>query len=393
MGRGKIGWMAIIALVFMACQQDKWEMDESLSVQKEEMIPVTFNISLASGMKLDSEIVPMNITRAEGDTVLSHLSNAYKAIVVKKIDTRWIIDRIVSSTLMEGSPWSEILLKRTDILEPLQLELRPGKYRLVIFLNASSGKWNQTLKPGMVVEDEKGTVERPQVMEYFIGGVEYPNRDLRTLSREIFTGYVDFSVQKTDHFNADPYENLHSVQVTRKVGCFRIILKENPGERKYGDTEQSFRATFVAADGMYFPDGLDIWGNAWYDKTNLCRSIDVCMISRYPAGRTDYLVSSWVGVTVFSPYYFADDRTEGLPYTVRNIRITGQSGVPYQVFRFKDDYVASRILRASYIDGIVLQPTDETYADEETQTGVCLVEVNEDPAKLFGPFMEWNNKY
>lgn len=393
MGRGKIGWIAIIALVFMACQQDKWEMDESLLAQEEEVIPVTFNISLASGMELDSEIVPMNITRAEGDTVLSHLSNTYKAIVVKKIDTRWIIDRIVSSTLMEGAFGSEILLKRRDVLKPLQLELRPGKYRLVIFLNAGSGKWNETLKPGTIVEDESGTVERPQVMEYWIAGKDYPNRYLKTLSREIFTGYVDFSVRKTDHLNANAYENLHSVQVTRKVGCFRIVLKENPGLRKYGNTEQSFRATFVAADGKYFPDGLDIWGNAWYDKTNLCRSVDVCMLSRYPAGRTDYLVSSWIGVTVFSPYYFVDDQTEGLPYTVRNIKITGQSGAPYQVFRFKDDYVASRVLRASYIDGIVLQPTDETYADEETQTGVYLVEVNEDPAKLFGPFMEWNNKY
>ena len=393
MRRDKIWWFGILVLLFLACQQEHyWESDEILA-EGEENIGVSFTISLASGMKLDSEIVPMNITRAGGDTVLTRICNEYKAIVVKKVDTRWIIDRIVSPNLGKGSAWLEFGLKRTDVLSSLQLELRPGTYRLVLFLNPTSAKWNEDLKPGMVVENEDGTVVPPKVLEYLIGDSGYPNVGLRMLIRELFTGSVDFVVRKTDQLNQDPHENLHSVQVSRKVACFRVVLKENPEAPHFGNTEQSFKAVFTAADGKYFPDGLDIWGNAWYDKVNPCHSMGVCMVSRYPQGRTDYLVSSWTGVTVFSPYYIVDDQNEGLPYTISDIKIFGQSGAPYQVFKCPQGYTTTRVFRTSYIDGIVLRPINKIFSDETTQSGVYLEEINEDPGILFGPFMEWNNKY
>lgn len=393
MRRDKIWWIGMLVLLFLACQQDPYgESDEILS-EGEENVRVSFTISLASGMKLDSEIVPMNSSQTGEDTVFTRISNEYKAIVVKKIDTRWIIDRIVSSNLGIGSAWSEIQLKRGSVFKSLQLELRPGTYRLILFLNPDSGIWNEALKSGMVVENEEGTIAPPQVLKYRIGDSGYPNAGLRMLNRELFAGSADFVVKKNNQLNQDPYKNVHSIQASRKVACFRIVLKENPEAHQFGPTEQRFTAIFTAADGKYFPDGLDIWGNAWYDKTNPCRSMGVCMICRYPRGRTDYLVSSWTGVTVFSPYYIVEDRNEDLPYTISDIDIHGQSGEPYQIFKCPQGYTTSRVFKTSYIDGIVLRPTTEIFKDETTNTGVYLEEVNEDTGSLFGPFMEWNNKY
>lgn len=142
----------------------------------------------------DASIEPM--TRAT--SYKEWFGNSCRLLILKKADTRWIVDATQNVLLDAASgPWLE--LKLSGDLPPCTfgLELRPGDYRIVAVLNFQSGDWNTELVPGTVVADvADASMRTPPLITYLIS-THWMNTGYRQLSREVFVAVADFTVPKS----------------------------------------------------------------------------------------------------------------------------------------------------------------------------------------------------
>lgn len=385
----KKSWIYImVATVFCwcSCQDPSWELDETQPEVVSDRIPVTLQASFGTSIENETGFVPMG-TRGGSDTIYTILNNLYKAVVAKKIDQKWILDTIVDTLVnREISRKSSINVIKSTTFDPLYLELRPGIYRVTLFFNSSSLVWDSGLRPGTVVEDGSGAVYCAGI--YWVSTF-WADKGFRTLARrEIFTGTVDFEVNKTTNLHSSSLDPLQ-VKLERKNTCFRVLLKEDPSSgHEFGPTQITVTANFVADEGQYFPDGLDVWGNPWYDKNNLSDTLSLRTSALNLV--EGYLISNEANTTLFSPYLIMPE--EGIHCQLYSVTMTGQSNEDFQNYKLKDNFKRNYVLKNDYIDGIVLSPTKETYLLSTGDSGVYLQVVDEDPVDLFGRYMEWNIK-
>lgn len=112
------------------------------SAEREKRVEVTFRLEAVG---TDVSLEPM--TRATSYT--QWFRNTARLLILKKADTRWIVDTTQTVLLdAQSGPWAELKIAGDLPPCPFNLELRPGDYRIVAVINWGSADWNNDLVPG-----------------------------------------------------------------------------------------------------------------------------------------------------------------------------------------------------------------------------------------------------
>ena len=351
--------------------------------------------SVEVGFRMEAEIdtetsvVPM--TRATA--YVNWLYSDCRALILKKTDTRWIVDGLETIPLDAGTPELHEM-KLSGDLPPCSfgLEMRPGDYRIVAVINFTDNEWNEALTPGTVVADEKDpSLKTPPLLTYSISN-HSANYGYRMLMREVFVAVTDFTVPKSGDLHGSGMEAV-TLKAERRVGKFRFLVKDKPSpdyKLNFDRTPYTFHGIFTSK--RPFAEGIDALGGMYYSEPGLYE-LPWCLstIGTFHTAKGANYQLCQTNSTIFSPFVFADPAQGEQAFEISDIYITGQSGGP--IYRTAE--VFSRTLAASRITGIVFQTNDQV--DESSWPPVIGIDeatdekgAPEDAAQLFDPFFEWN---
>lgn len=337
-------YFSILACLW-ACQQETENLDALETMQPDGKTTVLFQPLMPAEITYATDIVPM--TRATDDTNRANLSNRYKAIFLKKIENNWFVDTVVTGTpLSSVSPWGYIPVRNNTRFDPIRVELRPGQYKMSLFLNPYNLAWNNSLKPGTFVateEDLSAGKNLPAAATInVVGENNYrptPSEEgALMISMEIFSGSTDFTVGKNDHLETNNTSSSLMVQMHRRVGRLRYLLKVNQPttEPNFGNTQYWMTATLTAPEGKAFCDGLNVLGLPYYaekqrtqlllyhSSVNTFYSEKDNTIYQMPVNLPDgFVTPTPSGPTNFAPFILAD---EPLDCTLTIKSFSGSSG-------------------------------------------------------------------
>lgn len=370
-----------------------WAIILSFGCTKEESVPqpatgsestVEVNFRL-DAVSVDASLEPM--TRATA--YKSWLRGNYRMLILKKIDSRWVVDTTCTVGYTNASPWGDVKITDKMPANAFHLEMRPGEYRVVAVINHLMTTWNKELVPGTVVSDaENPSLLTPWLVTYTIS-THWMNGGYRQLAREIFVATADFTVPKSSDLHSTRMPDI-ALHAQRVVGKLRLLLKSKP-ELKYNfqSTAHTFRV--VLKSDRPFPQGIDALGEMYYGDGKLFE-LPCCMSTmNYHLSGTDYYQLNQTNSTVFSPFILLDPKAEDIRFDIGNISISGASGG----YVYKTDAVFSRSLGASKTTGVVFEATGIV----DSQELIEVVEATdadgnpENAAELFDPFFEWNAEY
>ena len=300
--------------------------------------------------------------------------NTARLLILKKADTRWIVDTTQTVLLdAQSGPWAELKISGDLPPCPFNLELRPGDYRIVAVINWGSADWNNDLIPGKVVSDEAdGSLRTPPLLTYTIS--------------------ADFPVPKSGDLHSAGVPPV-TLRAERRVAKFRVLLKDKPSPVNGFSFDMTAHTVqmLLTSKTEPFAEGIDALGGMYYGDPALYE-LPCCMstMGDFHSSGTERYQMCQTNSTVFSPFVFADPASE-LPIGIVDIDISGASGG----YTYKTDQTFARTLAASKISGIVFETTD-TYDDSSSQIRIDVVEATDDAgnpenaAALFDSFFEWN---
>lgn len=313
--------------------------------EAEPAVGVRFGLELP--LETDTSLRPM--TRAAAYT--NFIKNECRLLILKKIDTRWVVDTTMTVKLDPQSNAAE--LKLTGQLPPCSFafEMRPGDYRVVAVLNWQLTDWNETLTPGTVVADESdASLRAPALVTYKIS-THFMNKGYRQLSREVFVAVTDFTVPKSGDLHGSGMPAI-TLRAERRVGKFRILLKDKDASNglNYESTQHTFRGIFTSR-GKAFPEGIDALGGMYRSEAGLYElPWCMCINGGFHYWGTEAYQVSQTNATIFSPFVFADPAEE-IPFEVSKTSISGIAGG----LAYKSDEVYPRTLAVSRIAGFVFE--------------------------------------
>lgn len=355
-------------------------------------VSVTFNLGTELGIDQTIEVRP--VTRAV--QTVAKLDNAYRVLILKKIDSRWILHRIETGLLdTSKDQGKELKVSEGFVPDPYRTELTPGRYRIVTIINPDGAKWNEALHLGSIVADENDPQQSaPAALTYkFESNSFYVNYGERYLGGEIFVGTADFTVSKSETIGQSPDRQV-SVTCQRRVARFRILLKDKEidGINNAINTENYVRSLFTAKENKVFCDGIDALGNPYYNKANPTYAMKVnvtCNGNLYvsPVNGENYMMINWHS-NVPSYFWFTDPNVE-VPFDLKLESISERSGYPIRVC----DKQYPLNLKNNAVTGIVYE-ADGTFQEQNGDWYFGLKQSlgsdgqPEDPALLFDPFYE-----
>lgn len=356
----------LISLLFFFACSDEYGLENGPDASTgTDAVAVSFTLSLK--IKNNTEYVPM--VRAGNDTVLTQLTGPHRYVLLKKVNDGWYIDKI-DSWQIGASVWSSVDITASTSLPPLKLLLRPATYRLAVFLNGGTLAWDKTFKEGSYVTGA-ATADKdfPCLMRYATQQQHYKKSII--LSREPFSGYVEFTVDKNDDLHTEAPVRSFEVPLTRKAAQFQILMRRTPEvDGSFFDTPYGLLAVLRAPADNPFCEGLNVLGLAYFDKASPCTELEYCCSTTGVSGgvsnwRTDSAGRQYQmaeqGSSVPSPFLLADpDNPAGVPMEVCDMKIYGQTG--------NDRYVVeqniTKILKANQVCGIAFESTGRRDAQE-----------------------------
>ncbi len=365
------------------------EPDPDVRPSGAEEAPVAVGFRLEAAIDTSASVEPM--TRATA--YVDWLRNKSMALILKKIESRWIVDDTQTIRLDPDSKEDE--LKLTGDLPPCSFgfEMRPGDYRIVLVVNHEAGTWNTALTPGTVVSDDNDpSIAPPPLLTYYVSNSNI-NKGYRMLTREVFVAVADFTVPKSGDLHGSGMPPV-ALDAERRVGKFRLLLKDKNTPQytfNFQRTAHVFLGIFTSE--RPFAEGIDALGGMYYSGQGLYE-LPWCQSTLGDFHVADNGMSYQIchtSATVFSPFIFVDPAQGEQPIEISQIKILGASGG----YIYKTDLKFSRTLAASRITGIVFQANDHVY-DFSSQLTVGIDEatdedgVPEDAARLFDPYFEWN---
>lgn len=379
-------WSALLA---GGCSKDAPMIDPSAEPDTE--VAVRFRMKTA--VETDTTVEPM--TRATNYT--NWLNNQFKILILKRVDTRWVVDDTQTFLLdPQTGKYSVLKLSVPQLQCSFALELRQGTYRAVAVINFQSGIWNDDLVQGVTVADDDDLALRtPPLLTYKIS--DHPaNTGYRQLYREVFVAVSDFTVPKSGDLHSTEMPPVE-LNAERCVGKFRVLLKNRPSPvhtANFNDTSHTIRMLFTAKEKP-FPEGIDALGGMYYTEGGTWEMKWTMSTTPqfHPSGSYSYQMCQ-TNSTVYAPFLFFDPDAGDLPFEISQIRLTGASGG----FTYWTDDVFERTLGASKITGIVFQ-TNDLSGPPDTQTPIGIDEATDDEgqtenaASLFDSFYEWNAEY
>lgn len=275
----------------------------------------------------------------------------------------YIIERVGKGNIKgpAGKSYGSVAIDGTNTFDALSIEMRPGKYKIIIFTGARNVVWNSELKEGLSIPRENSTDPFPMACRYM--NIDFWTFMLeKGLQEEVFYGVADFDVTKTEDLHSSPNAHNITVPLERRVSKFRVLLKDVASE----DGEQKFAqgrpiALLIKADVKpigtdQLPDGLNIWGKVWYnDAVPLTRYKYTTMTqsSPFPTFNGFNYYVSVVTATSYAPYFFSDPDTD-IAISISNFECTSRDTDPPYVYYGEHNFV----LKNNHITGLVLKPTN-----------------------------------
>lgn len=393
-----IGMLVGIFILLLACsERDENESLINSGIMGTEKVDVSLSLSLPElQIESNTDYRPMS-TRAIDDKVKALIDNQYRCLVLKEINKTWYVEASIQPLLKEGK-WRDVLkIMDTSVFNNLQLTLRPGHYKVLAVLNPGAVTWNNNLVPGTIVKNGPDTITHAYTYWFQDVHDSHMNRGERQVSREIFSGTAEFTIEKTSDVHSPVLiEGETKIALTRKVAKLRFLLKDHPVDINSGrdynfyDTEFTLYSTVkVTQEGEYFCDGLDCWGNAYYNRTNPTTQMKIIMSIKMDWQAADggrYKMSAPEGTTIYSPFVFTD-AAKVVHYQVEDILITGQAETP-PIKHVYSGPITDLILRNDSVQPLVFQATDTVEMTQKAHT-VTLEYLQEESKKvLFPPYYE-----
>lgn len=382
-----IGMLCGICILLLACsEQEENNSVVNNAIMGKDKVDVCLNLSLtpALGIEGNTDYRPMS-TRASGD-IKALIVNAYKCVVMKEIGGVWYVDMVIEPKLLENPKEGDIVERVNNYyvgvrdgmeFAPLQLTLRPGHYRVLAVLNSREVAWNPALVPGAVVKE--GEANAAYAYTYQYQSLNYFGK--RRVNLEIFAGTAEFTVEKTSDLHSQPIINGDKqINFIRRIMQMRFLLKDYTSKDGiyFPSTQFTVFATLKSDPNKFFCDGLDCWGNAYYNSKSPTKEIEICTQTysgwHIADNGSKYLMTA-MNVTIHSPFLFTDEANP-VPYSLEDIKITGQSGEMSYFYKFP---ITGLIFKNNTIEQIVFKTTDEyiaqgsglahlEYLDEEQNT-------------------------
>lgn len=413
----QIGIVFCAILLFMACEKEITVSPNTPSATTEQATTITLIPTFSRDILQETEIEPMS--RAAG-RVTARIWNSYKIVIIKKVDSQWIIDTVIKNSIDPTiyDPWESkvITVYDTASLPPIHLALRPGTYKAAFFLNAGSQNWNEDLKPGLVVSDKDDITpqdELPVAYTYeFQTDIKFLDFGLIMLVEAPYAAYTSFTIEKNDTLQNNGNPPIDTLYVKRKATRFRYLLTKDTAQvTKKNDkngidtlnisfrpTTYSLTATFTTTEATPFCQGLNILGGGYYPQDSLCTALNVRLSTSgrwytSPQDGKEYQLVTIENSTYRSYHFLMDERyPEGIPYKIKNIEMSGQSGeTPY---RCKEEVSGTFYLNT--ISGITFKLSNEegfSCPDYDPDHGYYFIEdPTIDAVEAFNPFFELNPK-
>lgn len=354
--------------------------------EAEPAVGVRFGLELP--LETDTSLRPM--TRATAYT--NYIENDCRLLILKRIDTRWVVDTVKTVKLDPQKGDEELKLTGGLPACPFALEMRPGDYRAVAVLNWQAAHWNDALIHGTVVADESdASLRAPALVTYKIS-THFMNNGYRQLNREVFVAAADFTVPKSGDLHSSGMKPV-TLRAERRVGKFRILLKDKDSAigLNYETTQHTFRGIFTSR-GKAFPEGIDALGGMYRSEQGLYElPWCMCINGGFHYWGTEAYQFPQTNGTVFSPFVFADPEAE-IPFEVSKTSISGIAGG----LAYKSDEVYPRTLAVSRIAGFVFETTStidiNTLIIDIVESTDAAGE-KEDAARMFDEYFEWNAEY
>lgn len=352
-----------IAVWIISCQQDDLDLSiDNTRTNNKDGVPVKISLSLGDQIDYETGYTPMKA--GTEDEVKLKISNLYRIIIMKKIGDKIIIDSLATGVADNSlREWDSASFNEGDNLSDLSLVLTPGEYYLSIFTGYNRLTWNSHIKRGGVVADGSLDGTHKYACTYGIGANSYSNVGVRYISEEIFSGTTHFTVNKTEDLHSSPDPALDNIKITlkRNVTKYRMVLHDYEGVDQNDAFESNYsepiiRGNMTALNGTKFVDGLDIWGDPWYDTTpttemEYCTETKGSMIA---FGNERYYFSTH-GTRVHAPYFFSK---EGDDVDVMFSNIKAYFGSNSRYYQYYE--TVNTTLIHNNVDGIIFKPGNVT---------------------------------
>jgi len=361
--------IGLFMTLLVSCQQEDADFNNIITNQNEEEIPVNFSFSMKDAMEYETDYVPMRAAAAEADEypVKSIITNVCKVLFVKKIDTQWIVEKVLDFKIDPNGGYNNEI--RDTTVFNFSTDLRPGEYRVCVFTGFNSVSWNSDLKPGKVVGTVDDNTSVPFVYKYRTNSA-FLNVGFYQLSEEIFGGFTDFTVKKTEDLHSY-IENPVFLKLKRKVAKLRILLKyvNSPSGNQsfFASAPNAITADLVSNSDTPFPSGLDVWGNPYYGNDTIITKMKfgtyTWIAPQQGNNGTKYLLGMKRATNHFTPYYFSDPDKD-IKISVTNVNNT-ESSDRHIRYLFTDT-VKDIILKHNQTSGIVFYPGDNEDFDYDS---------------------------
>lgn len=387
----KIFYMISIIAGLYSCQQELLEdIPQPETTGAEDKIPVSFSLSFPELIAYDNELVPMS--RAEADMVKTVIDNSYTAVILKEIDNQWFVDTvIIDKKIAPDSELKELPLKDTTYYDPIRIDLRPGNYKMGLFLNTDIADLNKELKKGFLVsstlEINPGKDLPPAFFVPITGPFKSfpdPPENTYRIMKEIFAGQTSFTVHKDKELLSTKGTNVPvEIPMERKVSRYRFLLKASSNS-SFTTSAYWLQTKFTATDKENpFCDGLDVLGGTYYSDTPRTEiflynsSYSNIHSSAYdPNG---YLLAEPVGSTNFGPYILMD---KPIDFIITIPEMMGKSDEPTP---FCNDVIPGSLKPNSMFTTVFVG--GEELDDYTFQVSYEFVP---DANSIFPPYYEWN---
>lgn len=387
-----------IGIFLAACEQDDIFYDPGITDNHRVSIPLSVSPTLF--LEEHSDYVPMPTKAAE--RLEAEIENTCRCLIMKEIDSKWYVDTLLKTVLDKSlSLYASQEVKTSGPVGTLDLILSPGHYRILVVANASGVAWNPDLTPGYLVKDETLSGRPvPYAFTYLVQtNGDFANLGYRSLYREIFTATYQFTVSKTGDLHSDPLNGNGSLSLSRKVSRFRLLLKKTSSPKEnfsFELTPHFARIVLKATGDTPFCNGIDCWGDAYYDRKNPLDTFEM-YISTFAkwlqaTNGFEYQLVLPKNSTYPAVFIFTDElKTQGIPYQITECLITGKSR---EYTYYYDGTIEGHTLYPNSIDGIVLQPTDDYRMNPGASYPDVRVEIvpEENPVTLFDAFYEVNQR-
>lgn len=274
----KIFYIISILAGLYSCEQNLTE--EILPQQNpetDERVPMTFQMTFPGLTDYGTDLVPMSRATTK-DTIKSLIANEYKAIIIKKIENQWFVDTVIKNQPIQtpGSIWNNLTITKDTAFSPIQINLRPGTYKMGLFLGVNNTDLNPELKKGFLVSSAPDIVAGQNLPAAVFAHIAGPPQPLTNdppegtyvIAREIFAGMVNFTVGKDQELQAKGVNTPLNIALQRKVSRYRFLLKQT-AELTFDRTPHKLQLILRATDANNpFCNGLDVLGGSYYDLSN-----------------------------------------------------------------------------------------------------------------------------